>query len=1601
MLVPTKSSIPKYNRPYITENKQCLWILQHEFRENEGLATLGILQSLLSIQKATSCSLNFQNVEWGDPQPLLCLGLVLAESDFKKNQITIDLGSTDINTSTPNHRIFLKFLAQQGFLNALGNYAQIICDKVTIDSQADIQKLRWRLAAEPQATHFLNADCIFARIIESSQFKKDELLLQETVEELVKEAHERAIESAFGAIPMARDILFQKLRKLLYELILNIAEHSHKEGMRTYAGVYARIRGPKPPLDYNANIWKNLFNRTLWTFGQSTFEPNQYAEWLELYVCDVGEGLTSDIENWQIPSDPEVAEDLKKAQNAYNPLESIAYRLFRNPLSRHVRHDSNRTAVTGLQHLGHLLGIGGDYCRIYTQKGCWVGGHLPWPPQGYSRKDIRDPKTSPKYAGLLPVTGTAYVFSIQPKHNNVSAYNEYWITIDAQAKAYILEKLRISKKDNSPKNYQQINQQGIALYDRRIRKDCLPPLDKEPPIELEGVVVLRPPRLTSKQDIAKWLALLAGSKYEKPKHSVKKFIIADLTPFQTLTFRELLLNVEVNEFAELELYLVTEHWAVCAMTVLADTNRFIQDNKKAQEFLTPSDLKESVTIADLAISLRKMDSEIFWQCNTSQSRPLPFFNAPVDWVMSDNKEVKISLQRYLDFAHALADPERYRACRRALRRCLALFVGYKAVPADDLVDSLVKDVNLNSYVGVSETKENKTVIVGSVAVTAGTVNLIKEEKNSESIQIMVHGENTAHDQTSWLAALLWLPDSNDLQSIPKPISVIPWRRIPNTPYIAPHGEKSISILRYKRKQEDNCYDFDKPLYGRTPEDTYKDFQRLGVLKTGHWKYGSRHDLLTINMRLAFRASFMELGPVYIWMQKQFRFFFKPEKNTPAKAQILIYPSHPVTDTMLDRIRQDSGFKDILPEGGMIPVKFLGTHTVSPLLASHLVEYQIREVIKNNDWSKWSAVIVDDAAVTGKHMRELDQFLRGLKPKKIYTIALLDRTGLPIQENIVEEFLEKHKRFWRWDVPDLGNARDCPLCQALAIAQTYANELPLDQQKKHLHKWIELWKAQDVESGWHHSGLKNIPFISPFPITFGVDETAKGSRKEKVINVNNSTAATSLILELTRLTARSDVALKKIKHIEALYSNGEVGEAYLDAAIEVIACQLLLFPDELTSRDKRERYIKLLDLIWSRSYSTTAMSLAGLCFTLVDHTLLDYDNLLGIWEYCRTVRLKNDVLRNYDAILAVYMLYSRLNLKKNNEEYKLHENASDVELENYVLLGLRKSSRVINIIGKFLKNVYMNPSNPHQFDVHSSETRKKLNELIDIKIENITPELVTHVIDNIKLLEKIVLDLNEEEIAKFTIGDKNQFQSLIDEFNSESKIVFEVNSFDKLQKLANDIFSFLYIDNNLVLKTANQFLLCLKTGDYDNNFINNTVISIRKDWEKVVASKERMQHNWANDKLWKNKDGSLIKPDILFSSDRNQLPIWLYYHASVRDVLKDTLLNVYHVSHEKQKQADEYENSNNNEFTPIKINDPWLRQDDSLLAHMWWEIKVEGDFAIVTIANMTENKDISLGPKSTITMLECFDGRIDCKVENNIAFTSVRIPLYSYFIKHKG
>jgi hypothetical protein len=1522
-----------------------LFHVPREFRENNALSMLGDLQLALSTAPSTGLCINFHQTAWSDPLPLMLVALSVVQYVAKGARITVDLGN--FGHGTPEHRTFLKFIASQGFLDCLATRAELLCDgKATTDTRT----LREQLSGTPHLLKYRNADCIHARILDLSCLLPGAPEFDDTVEAIVRQAMDRANNSAFGGDARVRDIVFQKLRKLVYELFLNILEHAYRQTSPKWAGIYARIRSARPSDPRDAADWDALLAKDCATYGQRQFEPNPAGDWLEIFVADVGCGLTSRIGDWTAPDGrDDLAQIIRKARSSRYPLEILAPRLFCEPFSCVPRHDSERSSITGLQDLGHVLGLGADYARVYSDFGTWIGGRFPWALERHgSRKNIlraRDPLHS------VPAAGTGYVCSIQPAHRSLLFDTSVWRRATAETRSAILRELTVNLLPEPPGRTLWLDMREDTAF-----REKIPEVGQEDRID---TLIIRPPRLMTKQDAARWTHWVAGDLRCKPTRPVTQLVLGELTPFQALALFEFFSKVRVNHDSATEVVLVAEGWLAAGLRTSKGSAVFTCCYAAAHEFLDNRLNSSRVRASDLALILRQSDSELFWR----SAEAMAFFDdAPIQWT-PDGDTPEIVLDRYLDLVQALSVPACYRSAKRALRRIFDLTPDLEPIAADDLVRTLVEDTSRSSYEYVDDTRNHRIrkLLVGSVSVTMDLTRRF-ETRSDLSIgriaHLLVHQENSSRVSQAALAALLWVSDLSDeiapLQPATHPTRR--WRRIANTPFVAEHGDKSLSILRYPPAPS-GALDFSRSYYGQTPTEMYRDFARYDVLRLGHWAHGARHDLLTINVRQAYEFAFLEHGRMKTWMVNKFRecFVSGPPERGP-NASVLVYPSHATNDAIMARISDDADFKAVLPVGGILPVKFVGKKTVSPFLFSPTVKIELIRR-KKLPGKHWAAVVFDDGTVTGKHVRELKEYILTAGASHVYTIVILDRSGHPAHEGVVQRDQVFNPRFWRWDVPPLGYQRGCVLCSALSVVRTLSARLSSATKSQRLRQIVEEWRARKVNNEWYSPSLRPKSVAPPISVTFGIDPKVSGVSQNRIV-VDNSASLASLCVELTRLTTRKDVALSKAVFLRQ--DNPVV-------AIETVAAQLLIFMDELNYWERLERYCFLIDTTWKLWPENSSTGLVVLLFAVVDDELRE-----GVADYVKRCLLDSEVALSVDAILCLHVLLSPAQLDRLLKTMS-QEPCTDILSRNALLLGTGD----VRATFQRLLTLVAGPSSTGAWSAHPSRLRKLLLRSGEVgeMPQDTRVALLQDLSRELRSLDEVVEALARNRV--FAVGAdwgtvSSQLRRCVGLLTAEAA--------SKLDTLSSELRSSLEDVNGAIFGAKSgigylstlfgQISKQLLPSNLVASLLDGEIDDVRESWPSIVHAKAELPglRHWS-------EVVPRIRCGVQTKWNKGYVVLW---NDIVSTVIRDLLVNVV--------------------YSVEDINNPWASAGSK--AAMWWNVSPDERKQVLALVfeNATKSIGFSLKYTEAIAGLERLGGRVSAPefFEGPRVRLRVEIPLFTFF-----
>ncbi|MBK7657848.1 MAG: hypothetical protein IPJ28_01305 [Betaproteobacteria bacterium] len=153
-----------------------------------------------------------------------------------------------------------------------------------------------------------------------------------------------------------------------------------------------------------------------------------------------------------------------------------------------------------------------------------------------------------------------------------------------------------------------------------------------------------------------------------------------------------------------------------------------------------------------------------------------------------------------------------------------------------------------------------------------------------------------------------------------------------------------------------------------------------------------HDLITLNLGLAMEREALEQGELFKWLRSELHF-------ERVKGAIWFYSSHPVTEKMIQALlsHRTTGAKYELPHN-FVPVHFIGAHAQTAIRIPSLTYDRIKTFLQKQSIEKRRVVLLDDASVTGKVQRELEQLLRNAGARAVTHLAIVTRTGCRYTED---------------------------------------------------------------------------------------------------------------------------------------------------------------------------------------------------------------------------------------------------------------------------------------------------------------------------------------------------------------------------------------------------------------------------------------------------------------------------------------------------------------------------------------------------------------------------------------------------------------------------
>lgn len=1198
-------------------------------------------------QDIRRCHVDLTECRWADPLPLLSLGLSLVEFEQNGGSVSIAFPSPYISdgfgvpgdwydSKDVEPTRLLKYLAREGLFQLLAFPKTVVLPQqsapiptertITIGPEtlapADRSETLKKLAEHWAPLAFEESTCLKATMLRLHRPKEpgDSAPLDAIDEWVERTLYRDIAQVIYDKVPRwAQRGLTYRLLMFLRETLHNVAEHAYAES--GLAAVYVRYRegalGQAPSTwtrldEYVRRENNNLCTPLLRTKGRGTSFARARTGFFEVYVVDAGKGLSRTLRRSPSPSESD-------------PVHQTMLAVFDSWCSSKSQ---RMTEYGGLYLIRLLLEPLHDYVRVRDED-TWWGTELPIP---MSNRGVR-------LAGQIALRAYGH------EHTGTSICGLAWT-----GRLSWLERTDtpghswhgLEREDENVRLLsvlQEVNT-DLSILDGSYICDCR--FAGEPwnqtipaPEQPRGLVLLLPGSNWMRNHIQNEIARVLTKGCLAQGGSL---IVGDIASEEALTYLAAIQNAWAFTIPPLSIparvVLVTRDLKVCVLK---------RDNKhlfRAQDSLSRTFVRRrsigvgrvpaSHSLAEYFRLLRLHDGHRLWEIvgptrilgGQLPSRYMPdtFLDERVDW----NND--IVLDCYLDFPQTITHPTCREIYTISLNRLTGLFPEQDCdlTALDSLVDSLIVRFNADQHPrprfkqdggqGSPGEPLRKRLRIGSVQVS-GLTEQSSNEGDTPVFYFFRHPNGTAngHYLLPWLAS----PSGKPL-ALPFGGRQLPpgaYRRVGRTPVIARDGWKAYPMPRFD--------EHDQPICEQGPRDSYRAWQEPSrtTMKIGHWSYGGHHDLLSINLILAFdtemdRISLVLAGSLARWVYANlFRIFALESAHLTDAGQrllkaiandkyrrllpeglaqqepLVVYPSHPVTDHIVDRFLSVVADHDRLKmvRARMLAILPIRRHRGgSGLQISGLTLERLEMIRVGRRKKRPPVVFFDDAVISGRTYEEVKRLLRSKGFKDVYSLVLLDRQRLPSADHIAGK---RHVCYWRLDVPALGSSARCPLCRALARVKDLSARIASDEHRRRINIWQEHWAARNPTTDWGDSGLRPSPLLlTKAERKFGIvpDRNRPGSYRQiggagQRIRLTNSAGLAASVTELHSITSRDDLPLRWLENEN------------LDAEvrIQLVASQLLLFFGELDAALAHDLGLRLVAALWDAKEHDRNTALAAL------------------------------------------------------------------------------------------------------------------------------------------------------------------------------------------------------------------------------------------------------------------------------------------------------------------------------------------------------------------------------------------------------------------------
>ncbi|MGH1329737.1 MAG: hypothetical protein ACRBBK_02550 [Paracoccaceae bacterium] len=1070
----------------------------------KSLPTIGAVWSYLQRSKCASSVVeirfDFTDTIWAEVPTILAVATLASQAsskriiDFRfdsKGIVSTHQPQSDVQTYEGKLK-FLSFLRSMSFFATLPKDTRIsLVDfgedggvgHQTYDSE-QFERLVNGISFQP----FIQAITLIPlKVMKAADFHQaqpDDINGAGRLKSEIKKVNENAalnIASAgFHRGTMQRQRILLSVDKILQESLSNIIEHAYsKDEEASYFAFYARIRNPN-------STFEDEFKHGLYSSGDE-FDHSKDVNWTELYICDLGNGIESQIPHWlqaeegkEEPNE-KLVQELTEALGSKNRFLRASRLLFDHSLSRHLERSTFRSPQTGLQDVKRVL-MDAGYVDITN---C----------SSVSRRRFLANRGSQSNRSNYQESRTPLLATEQERQEILAQFPERGASVHCEAGTHLVYRSQLSSEIPPFKQpgYRSIGRKQAArildvyrgehavskyhlLFDKRFAETSQPSDDevrriidavRTQPRNQKITLFVRLSRNPYKNDVNEWLRL-DNKKHGTELHTLLKkrevslsLQIVDVLPVYAGWLRERIRSyassrwlsesslVEVGVFTNLFHFILFEKFS----------GGYRASRKTAAGAMS--------LVHSAATALRQMDSDAFWRSYPGNAISDVYINQDIDWIATRRKLGEVfsndfpKIWGYLDFATSLQCLERYRVCERALLRFIAIIYGLNSdenssntqedimflptlVSSDNMTQRLAKSVQA-LFSEVASFDDAAVLVLSSVVVTGQTkdraaLGIPNDHDALSNMKVCFFDRDqiTSTARRNDFSLMQWSPPAKERSS-----KRGNQKRIFRTAEVSPLGSLDIRIphiLERDGKRLEN--------YQRDRAETYADFELLGALQFGHTQKSNRHELINLNFNALVPLAISTSHTSWVWLIDQ---FYDRERDAESKV-IVVYPNQPHAEQIVQELKHREPKRVPSDAISFISAPFLKSRKTEPIIVSPRLAQRLSEHLSQlsagenkpggkKPLRKLKIKIFDAGVVTGRTIRAMQQQIENVFEASIEnaklerleisfeTISLVDRSGQPIYGSLLEKFSQNNKRYWRWDVPSLTENGTCRACLA--------------------------------------------------------------------------------------------------------------------------------------------------------------------------------------------------------------------------------------------------------------------------------------------------------------------------------------------------------------------------------------------------------------------------------------------------------------------------------------------------------------------------------------------------------------------------------------------